>query len=357
MSRRYGVSLLAAVVTGALPLAAAGQPAPSPGPRTPWGDPDLQGIWTSATYTPLERPETVAERAFLTEEEAAELAALVAEDGVDPLRARGILAADTEEERLALTRQTQENIHYDNAIWLTEEERKTFSSRRTSLIVDPPNGRIPPRIPEAVEREAARRRASRHLVYNIDESSYDGYHTRTLQERCLVWRHEGPPMVPPSYNDMLQIFQTPDHVVVMQEMSNNPPRIIPLGGPHLPSRIRQWPGDSRGRWEGDTLVVDTVNFNEKTHYEGSTEALHVVERFTRVDAETIRYEFTVQDDRTWAQPWSAEFPLMKRDGPLYEYGCHEGNHDIRHILEVARNVERQAAERTLDDGERQASSR
>ena len=143
----------------------------------------------------------------------------------------------------------------------------------------------------------------------------------------------------------------------MQEMSNNPPRIIPLADLHLPSRIRQWPGDSRGRWEGDSLVVDTVNFNDRTHYEGSTEALRVVERFTRVDDETIRYEFTVQDDRTWAQPWSAEFPLMKRDGPLYEYACHEGNHDIRHILEVARNVERQARARTQDDGEGQDGSR
>ena len=283
MTRRYGVSLLATVIAGLLPLAAAGQPAEGSGPRTPWGDPDLQGVWTSATYTPLERPETLGARAFLTEEEAAQLAALVAEDGVDPLRARGVLAAETDEERQAVTRQTQENIHYDNAVWLTEEQRKTFSTRRTSLIVDPPDGRIPPRVPEAVEREAKRRQASRHLVYNIDQPSYEGYHTRTLQERCLVWRHEGPPMVPPSYNDMLQIFQTPDHVVVMQEMSNNPPRIIPLDQPHLPSRIRQWPGDSRGRWEGDTLVVDTVNFNEKTHYEGSTEALRVVERFTRVD--------------------------------------------------------------------------
>ena len=358
MNQRYGLSLPAAVIIGVLPLTAAGQPAGSPDPRTPWGDPDLQGVWTSATYTPLERPETLADRAFLSEEEAAELASLVAGDGVDPLRARGILAAATEEERVAATRQTQENIHYDNAIWLTEEERKTFSSRRTSLIVDPPQGRIPARIAEAVEREAARRQASRYLVYNIDESSFEGYHTRTLQERCIVWRHEGPPMVPPSYNDMLQIFQTPDHVVVMQEMSNNPPRIIPLDGrPQLSSRIRQWPGDSRGRWEGDTLVVDTGNFNEKTHYEGSTEGLHVVERFTRVDAETIRYEFTVQDDKTWVQPWSAEFPLMKRDGPLYEYACHEGNHDIRHILEVARNVERQAAGQTEDGGEGQDGSR
>ena len=356
MSRRYGFSLLAAVVASVLPLAAAGQPTEDPGPRTPWGDPDLQGIWTSATYTPLERPETVADQAFLTEEEAAGLAALVAEDGVDPLRARNILAARTDEERRAVTRQTQENIHYDNAIWLTEEQRKTFSTRRTSLIVDPPNGRIPPRIPAAIEREAKRREASRHLVYNLDEPSYEGYHTRTLQERCLVWRHEGPPMVPPSYNDMLQIFQTPDHVVVMQEMSNNPPRIVPLDDrPRLSPRIRQWPGDSRGRWQDDTLVVDTVNFNEKTHYEGSTPALRVVERFTRVDADTIRYEFTVQDDSTWTLPWRVEFPLMRRDGPLYEYACHEGNHDIRHILEVARNVERQAA--GPDGGKAQAGSR
>ena len=151
-------------------------------------------------------------------------------------------------------------------------------------------------------------------------------------------------MLPASYNDLLQIFQTEDYVVIFQEMSNNDPRIVPLDGrPHLPSTIRQWSGDSRGHWEGETLVVNSNNFNDKIHFNGSSEALHVVERFTRVDDETIRYEFTVEDPTAWGQSWTAQFPLMKRDGPLdgplYEYACHEGNYDIRYILEVARNLD------------------
>ena len=271
---------------------------------------------------------------------------MVTAAGVDPLRARGVLAAETDAERRELTRQTHENIHYDNAVWLTEEQPKGLSSRRTSLIVDPPDGRVPPLTPDAQQRENERKQASRHLLYNVSPQSFDSYETRTLQERCLVWRHEGPPMLPPSYNDMLQIFQTPEYVAILQEMSNNDVRIIPLDGrPHLPPSIRQWPGDSRGRWEGDTLVVDTMNFNEKTHYQGSTEALHVVERFTRADAETVRYEFTVEDATSWTRPWSAEFPLMLREGPLFEYACHEGNHDLANILEIARNIEKAAAHR------------
>ena len=344
MSKRCGPLAVAAVTAMVLaPVAALGQSTDRSTARTPWGDPDLQGIWTSATYTPLERPETFVGREFLTDEEAAELTELVTADGVDPLRARGVLAAEAGGERGELTRQTRENIHYDNAIWLTEAQPKGLSSRRTSLVVDPPSGRIPPLTPQARQRGDERKKANRYLVYNVSPQSFDRYETRTLQERCLVWRHEGPPMLPPSYNDMLQVFQTPDYVALLQEMSNNDVRIIPLDGrPHLPSSIRQWPGDSRGRWEGDTLVVDTVNFNEKTHYEGSSEALHVVERFTRVDAETIRYEFTVEDPTSWTRAWSAEFPLMKREGPLFEYACHEGNHDLGNILEVARNIEKAA---------------
>ena len=328
------------------PAPAAGQSAdasPSPRTRTAWGDPDLQGIWTSSTYTPLERPDNLAGRQFLTDEEVAALNELLTVDGVDPLRARSVLAADTDAERLELTRQTRENIHYDNAVWLTEEQPRQLSTRRTSLIVDPPDGKIPPLTPEAERREAERRKASRWLVYNISPQSFDSYATRTLQERCLVWRHGGPPMLPASYNDLLQIFQTEDYVVIMQEMRANDARIVPLDGrPHLPSTIRQWPGDSRGHWEGDTLVVDTLNFNEKIHFNGSSEALHVVERFTRVDAETIRYEFTADDPTSWTSAWSAEFPLMKREGPLFEYACHEGNHDISNILEIARNLDRAA---------------
>ena len=336
------VVALAAAMT-MVPVPASGQSADST-PRTSWGHPDLQGYWTSSTYTPLERPDNLADREFLSEQELAELNEILTAEGVDPLRARSILAAETEEERLERTRQTQENIHYDNSIWLRENQPRQLTTSRTSLIVDPPNGRIPPLVPSAQEREALRRAESRWLVQNISPQSFDSHQTRTLQERCLVWRHEGPPMLPPSYNDLMQILQTEDFVVVMQEMRENDARIIPLDGrPHLPASMREWSGDSRGRWEGDTLVVESINFNDKVHFNGSSTGLHVVERFTRIDDENIRYEFTVTDPSTWTRPWSVEYPLMKREGPLYEYGCHEGNHDARHILEVARNLDKAAA--------------
>ena len=344
MRQRSGLLAVACamVVTLALPGAVLAEEAADAAPtRTPWGDPDLQGIWTSSTYTPLQRPDSLAEREFLDEEELADLNNLLTADNVDPLKARGVLNASNDEERNRRAYQTQGDIHYDNSIWLRENQPRKLSSRRTSLIVDPPDGRVPPLTPDAQQRESERRAASRWLVYNISPQSFDSYASRTLQERCLVWRHEGPPMLPASYNDLLQIFQTEDYVVLQQEMSNNAVRIIPLDGrPHLPPTIRQWPGDSRGRWDGDTLVVDTINFNDKIHFNGSSEPLHVVERFTRIGDETIRYEFTVEDPSAWARSWSAEFPLMKREGPLFEYACHEGNYDIRHILEVARHLDR-----------------
>ncbi len=312
--------------------------------RTPWGAPNLQGVWTSSTYTPLERPEHYGDQEFLTDEELATLNQLLTQDGVDPLRARAVLAVEDEEERLEVTRQSQENIHYDNAVWLTEDQPRRLASARTSLIFDPPTGRIPPLTAKAQRREEERRAASRWLVYNISPMSFDSHQTRTLQERCMVWRHEGPPMLPASYNDLLQILQTEDYVVIMQEMRANHVRIVPLDDrPPVAPTIRQWPGDSRGHWDGDTLVVETTNFNNKIHFNGSSEALRVVERFTRTDDETISYTFTVEDPTAWDQPWSAEFPLMKREGPLFEYACHEGNYDIRHILEVARNLDIAAA--------------
>ena len=330
-----------------LPSGAGGQQpaAQSPDlPRTAWGDPDLQGLWTMATYTPLQRPERFRDREFLTDEEMQELTRIVTAEGTDPLT-RNVLNDDPE--RLRARRiQTQENIHYDNAIWLTEERPKSLSSARTSLIVDPPNGRIPSTTEEGAARQAERQRDSHYLVNNLREPVYDGYHTRTVAERCLVWRHEGPPMVPAAYNDILQIFQTPDHVVVFQEMSNNNPRIIPMDGrPHLSESIRLWPGDSRGHWEGDTLVVETTNFNGKTHYQGASEDLRVVERFRRVAEDRIHYEWTVEDERTWARPWTAEIPMARTDELMYEYACHEGNYDLPNILSIARNLERQAAER------------
>jgi hypothetical protein len=308
-------------------------------PRTPDGQPDLQGIWTMATFTPLERPAHLAGKESFTEAEAAALVQELTADGVDPL-ARTALDAETDEERRKRLRQTKENIHYDNAIWLAESQPKGLTTLRTSLVVDPPDGRIPSLTPEAKKREADRRKTDTFVVDGYPEQSFYGPETRTLQERCLVWRHEGPPMLPASYFDRIQIFQAKGYVAIMQEVRTNQVRLIPLDGrPHLGAGIRQWPGDSRGRWEGNTLVVTTKNFTHKTHFRGSTDALHVVERFTRVDADTIRYEFRVEDPSAWTKPWSAEIPMKAADGPLYEYACHEGNKDLKHILEIARNIE------------------
>ena len=309
-------------------------------PRTPDGRPDLQGYWTTQTFTPLERPEHLAEKEFFTEEEAAALHQQFTAAGVDPLARDAIDLEDAEarEKRLNQTNRDATYIHYDNEIWLRTPVPKGLSSRRTSLITDPPNGRVPPLPPEARQRAADAAQARRQ------RGAFDGYETRSLSERCIVWPHNGPPMLPTAYNDIHQIFQTPDYVVVFTELSNNSPRIIPLDGrPHISDNIRQFPGDSRGRWEGETLVVETRNFTDKTRFQGSSEALHVVERFTRVDADTILYEFTVDDPTTWTSPWSAEIPMVKTEGPLFEYACHEGNYDIRHILEIHRNLEKQAA--------------
>ena len=310
-------------------------------PRMPDGQPDLQGFWTTQTFTPLQRPGHLADRAFYSEEEWAALQAQLTAEGVDPLAGNVINVEDPDEreERLYQANRDPSYVHYDNEIWLRTPVPKGLSTRRTSLITDPPNGRIPPSTPEAEARGTARAEARRGL------DPFHGHETRPFSERCIVWPHNGPPMLPPAYNDVHQILQTPDHVVIFTELNNSLPRIIPLDGrPALPGAIQLIPGDSRGRWEGDTLVVESGNFTDKTRFQGSTAALHVTERFTRVDAGTIRYEFTVDDPSTWVQPWSAEIPMLATEGPMYEYACHEGNHDLRHILEIARSLERQEAE-------------
>ncbi len=306
-------------------------------PRTPDGDPDLQGIWTTQTFTPLQRPERFAGQEFLTEEEAAQLTEVLTAQGVDPLKgsafAQALAEADAAERR-DTTVQT-DPTHYDNAMWLRTVQPKGLSSRRTSLIVDPPDGRIPPHTPAGRERAAARR----------ELRGYDSYANRPLPERCLVWTHEGPPMVPPPYNDIYQIFQIPGYVVLFPELANNAARIIPTNGQeHLPEHVRQWSGDSIARWDGDTLVVDTTNFTDRTAFQGSGEALHVVERFTRVAADTILYEFTLDDPSTWERPWSVEIPMVKTDGRLFEYTCHEGNYGMRNTLRGARAADRRAVD-------------
>ena len=278
-------------------------------PRTPDGQPDLQGYWTTQTFTPLERPDYLAGKEFFTEEEMAALQQQLTAEGVNPVARTAINFEDVEAREKRL-RQTQENIHYDNAIWLQTSVPKGLSSRRTSLITDPPNGRIPPLTPKGAVQVAADQAEQEQRP-----SNFESYETRPLSERCIAWRHEGPPILPPFYNDIHQIFQTTDYVVVFTELGANAPRIIPLDGrPHLPDTIRQFVGDSRGHWEGDTLVVESKNFVERRSYRGSTGFRHVVERFTRVAADTIRYEFTIDDPTTWTSSWSGEVPMVKTGG-------------------------------------------
>ena len=362
-----GTVTLAAIAVGLLaPAAAPAQernpdgPAGAPewtAPRTPGGRPDLQGYWTTQTFTPLERPAHLAGKEFFTEEEWASLQRQLTAEGVDPSAREILYIEDRDEiERYKFqgnrTRDERHHIHYDNEIWLRTPVPKGLSSRRTSLLTYPRNGRFPPLTPKAAARAAAAAAARAH------PSAFDSHETRGLTERCLAWPHEGPPMMPPSYNDIHQIFQTADHVVVFTELGNNPPRIIPLDGrPHVPDRIRQFPGDSRGRWEGDTLVVETRNYAERRAFRGATGALHVVERFTPAGPDRIDYEFTVSDPATWVTPWSAEVPLVRTDGPMFEYGCHEGNHDIRHILEIHRNLERMAAAAAAEPDSQQTGRR
>ena len=209
-------------------------------------------------------------------------------------------------------------------------------TKRTSLILDPPDGRIPPLTPEAKARADARAEVLRRPAAGPED--------RNLWERCILGGNTGPPMVSGPYNNVVQIFQTPGYVVIFNEMINDA-RVVPLDGrPHLPLAIRQWKGDSRGRFQGDTLVVDTTNFRDETNFRGARATLHVVERFTRVDAGTLLYEFTVDDPMTWTRPWSAAIPMTKTAGPIFEYACHEGNYGMVNILSGARAEEKAAEE-------------
>ena len=282
-------------------------------PRTPDGHPDLQGFWTNATITPMERPGNLGAKEFFTEEEAAEN------------RKRALVPAPVAE-------RGGTEAHYEfTQFGLDRTQAQVAFSLRTSLIVGP-EGRIPPLTADAQQRVADR-------AANAKGHEFDGPESRGIQERCLVWGIEGPPMLPPGYNSYLQIVQTPAYVAILQEMIHDA-RVIPLDGrPHAPQSVRRWLGDSRGRWEGDTLIVDTTNFTDKTNFRGSRENLHVVERFTRLDDTTIRYEFTVDDPTTWTKAWSAELPLVKDKGPIYEYACHEANYGMANNLKGARATE------------------
>ena len=315
--------LVAAVSSGPVPAAAQGG---AEAPRTPWGAPDLQGVWDFRTITPLQRPEELGEQAFLTAEEAADLEREVVDRNA---RLWNEAARRTE---------AGGNVGAYNNFWMDRGTR-TVGTRRTSLIVDPPDGRIPPL------SEAGQRRADARAAYRRDHPA-DSWEDRSVGERCVLGFNSGPPMEPRAYNNHMQLFQTPDHVVILNEMVHDA-RVIPLDGGALPARVTQWMGDSRGRWEGDTLVVDTTNFynrNSFTERYGATAGMTLVERFTRVDAETLLYEFTVEDPATWTLPWTVEVPMLRSEDQLWEYACHEGNYGMDGILAGHRAEERDAAQ-------------
>ena len=325
------VALTSVPIGGQAPAAAAatktadGRKTPNTGTvrRTPDGRPDLQGVWNFATATPLERPAELAGKQFLTDEEAARLE-------------RQIVEGRNLDRRLA-----QGDVGAYNDFWVAWGT-KVVGTRRTSLITDPPDGKMPPLTPEAQKKQAARAEITRRPATGPED--------RSLSERCMLGFNAGPPIVTGPYNNYLQLFQTHDYVVILNEMIHNA-RIVPLNGrPHLGQTIRQWSGDSRGRWEGDTLVVETTNFRDDgtgniTIRVSNDGNLHLIERFTRAGADTLLYEFTVSDPTIWTRPWTAEIPMTKSDESMYEYACHEGNYAMRGILAGAR-----AQEKAAEDG-------
>ena len=291
-------------------------------PRTPDGQPDLQGYWTNAGYAPLERPEKVTKE-FYTKEEAVEFEKQF---------------VDTEAEQTEPG--TIPDVHYDHTQFGLDRSLAGYSSNlRTSLIVDPPNGKLPPLSADGQKRAAERAEAAKRMG-----GPYDAAQNLPLGARCLVMDRMGPPMLYGNYNNTYQIVQAPGQVMILAEMLHDF-RVIPLDGrPQLPQNVRQWIGSSRGRWEGDTLVVETAHFNGKNPLRGSSENMRLVERFTRVDENTIRYQFTVDDPATWTRPWSAEMPMKTTIGPIFEHACHEGNYSMSNILAGARAEEKRAQE-------------
>ena len=295
-------------------------------PRTPYGKPDLQGVWTNATLTPLERPSSVGGKATLTDAEAA----VWEKRSADDMKKYDGKAVNPIADALGSGGTGGYNALFVDA---GSELARVDGVKRTSLIIDPPDGKVPPITAEGRQRNTAMMRSF---------MKYDSVQDRPLSERCILafGSSSGPPMLPVLYNNNYQITQTPDHVMILVEMVHDA-RIVRIGGTHAPANIRQWLGDSIGHWEGDTLVVDTTNFTNETRFRGSSENLHVIERFTRVDANTILYRATIDDPSTFSKPWTIEYPFLATPGPVYEYACHEGNYAMTDILGGARKADQE----------------
>lgn len=304
-------------------------------PRTPWGHPDLQGIWDHRTITPLERPEELGDKAFLTEEEAASLEQAAVE------RAQRLLTRPPERTTAggSVDSRADGTPGFYNDFWL-DNGTTTIGTRRTSLIIDPPNGRLP------ALTDSGRQRIARNQAYRQAHPA-DSWLDFDATDRCLVGVNNGPPILPAAYNQNLQVVQNEDWVLLLAEMIHTV-RVIPLDGrPELPDHIRQWAGDARGHWEEDTLVVETANFVADRWWTtanpmgrlATSGKLSLVERFTRRGADTLEYEATVHDPEIWSRPWTVSIPMQRSDQPLFEYACHEGNYSMPNMLAGERAAE------------------
>ena len=316
--------------------------------------PDLSGTYDIATLTPLVRPANLGDRLSLTDAEAKALAqstaAIMAKNNQasDPNRSAPPVGGDGSQGPAG-------NVGGYNTLWvdLGTGAFKIDGQWRTSIIIDPPNGRMPAMTPEAAKLAAERGKLSRPnrgdawwMEEGISPGPYDDPELRPTAERCLLGfgASAGPPALPVMYNNLKQIVQTKNHVLILNEMVHDA-RIIRLNAKHEPPEIRRWLGDSVGHWEGDTLVVDTTNFNDQPALGAATRNLHVVERFTRIDPKTLRYKFTVEDPTVWTKPWTGEMVWPATDARIYEYACHEGNYSFTGILRGARRLEAEAAAR------------
>jgi hypothetical protein len=290
-------------------------------PKTADGKPDLQGFWTNITITPLERPADLAGKQFFTPQEATDYEKQTVQRNNADRRDGAGTDADV-------------GKAYNDFWW--DRGTKVVSTLRTSLIIDPPDGKVPALTADAQKRQADARAAARG-------HANDGPENRALTERCILWPTAGPPMLPSFYNNNYQIVQGPGYVMILVEMIHDV-RIIPTDGrPHLPADVRQWMGDPRGHWEGNTLVVETTNFSTKANFRGSDENMKLIERFTRTGPNSLIYEFTVNNPTAFTKPFTGQIPMYPAQGPIMEYACNEGNYAMTGMLGGARAEEKAAA--------------